>query len=178
MRLKFPMDRKMSRPPTRTDPVSPADDAACHRARALLGAARFAALAVIDPATGTPALSRIAFGLDADLVPQTLISSLSAHHAALLATPACALMVGEPGPRGDPLTHPRLMLQAVAQFVDRNADTHLAQRDHWLTGHPKSRLYVDFVDFSFVRFDVTSAFLNGGFGKAFRLSPQDLRARE
>lgn len=156
------------------DPVATADDAALVLARKLLSDARFAALAVIDKATLTPAISRIALAADRGGGLMSLVSSLSAHHASLVANPACAILMGEPGPKGDPLTYPRLMLQAVAGFVARADTAHADLRRQWLTLHPKSKLYVDFVDFGFVRFAVTSAMLNAGFGKAFRLTSGDL----
>jgi putative heme iron utilization protein len=158
----------------RPDPVQPADDAARAEARALL-AANHAALAYLDP-TGAPAISRIAFGLCPLGQPMTLISSLASHFAALKADPRCSLMVGEVGAKGDPLTHPRLMIRAHAAFVSADAPDRPALRAHWLKGHPKAALYIDFTDFAFVRFTPESALLNGGFGRAFRLSPEDLRA--
>ena len=158
----------------RPDPVQPADAAACAQARNLLAGARFGALAFTDAETGTPGISRIALGLDAAGGPVTLISSLSAHHAALRQNPLAALMVGEPGPKGDPLTHPRLMIRVEARFVDRAGADHAALRDGWLATHPKAKLYVDFGDFGFVRLVPLSAFLNGGFGRAVRLAPDDL----
>jgi putative heme iron utilization protein len=161
----------------RPDPVQPADEAACAQARDLLAGARFGALAFTDAETGTPGISRIAVGLDAAGGPVTLISSLSAHHAALRLNPAAALMVGEPGPKGDPLTHPRLMIRVAARFVERSDPGHAALRDQWLATHPKAKLYVDFGDFGFVRLVPLSAFLNGGFGRAVRLAPDDLTPR-
>jgi len=161
----------------RPDPVQPADEAACAQARNLLAGARFGALAFTDAETGTPGISRIALGLDAAGGPVTLISSLSAHHAALRQSPLAALLVGEPGPKGDPLTHPRLMIRVEAQFVDRAGADHAALRDGWLATHPKAKLYVDFGDFGFVRLVPQSAFLNGGFGRAVRLAPDDLTPR-
>ena len=158
----------------KTDPVQPAHQGARALASALLSGAGFAALAVLDPVTGAPAISRIAFARDPTGMPLSLISSLSAHHAALRANPAAAIMVGEPGPKGDPLTHPRLMLQVSASFIPQGDPAHAGLRDHWLERHPKSKLYIDFADFGFVRFAVTSAMLNGGFGKAFRIAPDDL----
>jgi putative heme iron utilization protein len=158
----------------RPDPVQPADAAACAQARNLLAGARFGALAFTDAETGTPGISRIALGLDEAGGPVTLISSLSAHHAALRQSPLAALMVGEPGPKGDPLTHPRLMIRVEAQFVDRADPGHTALRDQWLATHPKAKLYVDFGDFGFVRLVPLSAFLNGGFGRAVRLDPGDV----
>jgi heme iron utilization protein len=136
-----------------TDPVQPADPAACALGRRLISTARFAALAVTDPDTRTPGISRIAFGVEPGGGLLSLVSSLSAHHRALIAAPECALMVGEPtAGKGDPLTHPRLMIQCRAAFVGRLDPDHTTIRDSWLKSHPKSKLYIDFADFSFVRF--------------------------
>ncbi|QDC08465.1 HugZ family protein [Oceanicola sp. D3] len=155
-----------------TDPIRPTDDEARAMARALLDDARFGALGVLDG--GVPMVSRIAVGTDAGGGPVTLVSSLSAHTGALRAEPVCSLMVGEPGPKGDPLTHPRLSLHCAARFVERQSEAHAALRARWLESHPKAKLYIDFGDFGFVAMEVQGAFLNGGFGKAFRLTPQDL----
>lgn len=160
--------------PRHPDPVQPADDAARQLARALM-AANHAALATLDP-SGAPAISRVAFGLCPHGLPLTLISSLAAHFAQLQDDPRCSLMVGEVGAKGDPLTHPRLMIRAHAAFVAADAPDRPALRAHWLKGHPKAALYVDFADFAFVRFSPESALLNGGFGRAFRLTPTDLCA--
>ena len=159
----------------RRDPVQPADDSARAQARALLADAGFGALAFTDPETGAPGISRIALGRDAAGLPLTLISSLSTHHAGLRHHPVAALMVGEPGPKGDPLTYPRLMIRVAARFIDRADPDHAALRALWLADHPKALLYVDFGDFGFVRLSPISAFLNGGFGRAVRLTPDDLR---
>lgn len=159
------------KPDTNRDPVQPADAAALEQARGLMQAARHAALAYTDPETRTPGISRIAFGLGPEGGPVTLISALAPHFAALRANPACAVLVGEPGPKGDPLTHPRLMLQTVARFVASDDPARPALRAHWLHGHPKSTLYVDFADFAFVTLTVTAALLNGGFGRAYRIPP-------
>ncbi len=141
----------------------------------LLQGATHAALAYADPATGAPMISRIALGLDPAGCPVTLISALAAHWPGLRANPLCSVMVGEVGDRGDPLTHPRLMVQARADFVASDDPSRGAMRDHWLAAHPKAKLYVDFADFAFVRLVPQGALLNGGFGKAFRLSDDDLR---
>ncbi|MEY4872046.1 MAG: hypothetical protein RLZZ563_1376 [Pseudomonadota bacterium] len=160
--------------PAPFDPVATADDDARALAHSLLTAATHAALAVTDPADGLPGISRIAFGLAPGGGAVTLISALAPHFAALRAHPACALMLGEVGEKGDPLTHPRLMIKAHARFIAADDPDRPALRDHWLTTHPKARLYIDFTDFAFVRFTPTSALLNGGFARAFRLSPADL----
>lgn len=158
-----------------TDPIRPTDDTARAMARDLLDTAHFAALGVIDPESGAPFLSRIALACDPQGQPVSLISSLSAHARALTANPAASLLVGEPQDRGDPLTHPRLTVQARARTVARDDPGFDALRAHYLAERPKSKLYIDFGDFYFVRFEVQAGFLNGGFGKAFRLTPADLR---
>lgn len=157
------------------DPVNPTDDDARALARGLLAQARFAALGVTDPDSGFPAVSRIALALDADGCPVTLISDLAAHAKALAADPRAGLLVGEPGPKGDPLTHPRMSVFVTARPVARGGADHAALRALWLDRHPKAKLYVDFGDFGFVRLRPEGAALNGGFGKAYRLTPDDLR---
>lgn len=159
----------------RPDPVQPADEAARALALELLRGAGHAALAYLDAATATPGISRIAFGLDQQGGPVTLISGLAPHTAGLRAAPSCSVMLGEPGEKGDPLTHPRLMIRAEARFVAADDPARPALRDHWLSHHPKARLYVDFPDFAFVRLAPQGALLNGGFARAFRLSAEDLR---
>lgn len=159
---------------TKTSPIRPTDDEARTLARTLLETAAFGALGVRDPETGAPMVTRIAVATAPDGVPLTLISDLSQHTRALRADPVCSLLVGEPGPKGDPLTHPRLTLQARAVFTDRSGGDHAGLRDHYLAQQPKAKLYIDFGDFSLVRLEPTGALLNGGFGKAFVLTPEDL----
>lgn len=153
----------------KTDPIRPTDDEARSMARGLIADARFAALGVIDPETGAPMVTRIALVPGPDGVPLTLISDLSSHTAALNANPACSLLIGEPGGKGDPLTHPRLTLQARAERADK-----AALKGHYLTLYPKAQLYYDFGDFGLVRFAPIAGLLNGGFGRAYRLTAADL----
>jgi putative heme iron utilization protein len=155
-------------------PIRPTDDDARHLARDLITSARFAALGVIEPGTGSPLVTRVAFGTDPAGAPVTLISDLSLHTRALKARPEASLLVGEPAPKGDPLTHPRLTIQASASFLRHGAEGHADLAAHWLRDHPKSKLYIGFADFAFVRFTVIAAHLNGGFGRAFILTPADL----
>lgn len=139
-------------------------------ARDLIANARTAALAVtVDHA---PYVSRIAFGTAPDGAPLTLISSLAAHTRAIVSDPRAALLVGEAAGKGDPLNQPRLTLivRAVPVGVQERAEV----AAHYLRDHPKAKLYIDFADFAFFRFDVTCGHLNGGFGKAFTLTPGDM----
>lgn len=161
--------------PTPTDPIRPTDAEARALARQLIDTARFAALAALDPETGAPAISRIAVQTDADGQPITLISGLAAHFRALAADPRAALLLGEPGTRGDPLTHPRLSLTVAARFIDTGAEHDLLCA-RWLGVQPKAKLYIGLPDFRFVRLTMVAGLLNGGFGRAFRLSAADLAA--
>jgi putative heme iron utilization protein len=157
-----------------TSPIRPTDDEARALARRLIEAARFGALGVCDPETEMPMVSRIALGTTLDGLPVSLVSDLSHHTTALRRDPRCSILVGEPGPKGDPLTHPRVTLQCQAQFVTRRQDEFGRLRDHYLETHPKAQLYIDFADFNFVKLLPRIAHLNGGFGKAFTLTPADL----
>lgn len=160
---------------TRNTPlIRPTDDEAIAMAKGLINNAEFGALGFLDPETNTPVVSRIAIGTLADGTPMSLISDLSNHTKALRENPVCALLLGEPGAKGDPLTHPRISLQCRVEFLARDLDNHAEIRAHYLASHPKSKLYIDFADFSFVRFEIIKAAMNGGFGKAYEFSVSDL----
>lgn len=147
------------------------DDDARRLARRLLHEARHVALAVLDPATGFPFVSRVLLGMDEDGAPVLCISALAAHSRALRADPRASILAGEPG-KGDPLAYPRLTLQCVGEVVeDDGLRMHL--RDRFLARHPKAKLYVDFPDFSFWKLTPQGASLNGGFGRAFILTGED-----
>lgn len=165
-----------SNDPNGTEPKSvirTTDDEARRLAKGLVRSARFGALAVLDAKSGNPLASRVATGTDLDGTPVILTSTLSGHTAGILANPACSLLVGEPG-KGDPLAHPRISLFCRAAKIDRETDDHARLRRRYLARHPKAELYADFGDFSFFRMELTGASLNGGFGKAFELTPADL----
>lgn len=152
------------------------DEEARHLARVLLRGARFGALAVLEPDTGAPFASRVLVGIDTDGSPVTLVSTLSTHTAGLDGDGRASLLVGEPG-KGDPLAHPRLTVQCSAERIDRDGPAHARMRQRFIRRHSKSELYVDFGDFAFFRLAPASASLNGGFGRAYRLSAADLAIR-
>ena len=141
----------------------------------LLGSARHGTLAVLEAGGGHPLASRTAFACDTDGAPIILVSRLAAHTAALEADPRCSLLVGEPG-SGDPLAHPRMTLIARARPLERGTDEGARARERFLAAHPKSALYADFADFSFWRIEAARASLNGGFGRAWLLDGEPLRA--
>lgn len=152
------------------------DDDARRLARVLLRASRSAALAVLEPDTGFPYASRVLTGLDIDGAPVILVSALSVHTQALRRDPRASLLAGEAG-KGDPLAHPRLTVITQACEVDRGSDQHARLRDRFVRRHPKAKLYVDFPDFTFFKLVPLRANLNGGFGKAYVLTADDLLIR-
>lgn len=154
-------------------PLRETDEAARRLARTLIRSARYAAIAVMDPVSGFPSVSRVLVGTDIDGTPVILVSALSAHTKALVNDNRASLLVGEPG-KGDPLAHPRLGIQCLARSVERDTALHQQLRERFLARHPKTKLYIDFADFQFFRLDPQTASLNGGFGRAYMLPGEDL----
>ncbi|HTO33806.1 MAG TPA: HugZ family protein [Pararhizobium sp.] len=153
------------------------DDEARKLARITLRSARSASIAVIEPKSdGFPFVSRVLLGIDTDGTPVILVSALSTHTQALSADRRCSLLTGEIG-KGDPLAHPRLTVQCLADKVARDSDAHARIRERFVRRHPKSQLYVDFPDFAFYRLVPARASLNGGFGRAYALEGTDLLIR-
>ncbi|MBZ9673927.1 HugZ family protein [Mesorhizobium sp. ES1-3] len=142
-------------------------------AKTLLRSARFGALAVLEPQTGSPLASRVGVATDIDGAPLILVSMLAAHTSALLADPRCSLLLGEPG-KGDPLAHPRLTLICQASRLERGSQAHARAERRYLNRNPKAGLYAGLGDFSIFRLEPQRASLNGGFGKAYMLERSDL----
>lgn len=155
------------------DPTLPVDDEARRLARRLMRTARSGTLATNDHGSGTPFASLVSVATDLDGSPLILTSQLSVHTRLLEADPRCSLLLSAVG-KGDPLAHPRLTLIATAQRLERASEETRQVRRRYLTQHPKAALYADFPDFSFWRLDVSSASLNGGFGRAYRMTREDL----
>lgn len=154
------------------DPIRETDDEARRLARQLISSARYGSLAVLLPDGGHPFASRTAVASDIDRTPVILVSELSTHTAGLANDPRVSLLLGEPG-KGDPLAHPRITLQCNARRLAREDAAHGRVRARFLRRHPKSTMYVDFGDFSFFTLEPRTASLNGGFGKAYILLPED-----
>ncbi|WP_421857483.1 HugZ family protein [Oricola sp.] len=149
------------------------DPEAIRLARTLIATARHAALGVVLGETGHPGASRVALATDFDGAPIILVSALSWHTQALAGDPRCSLLVGEVG-KGDPLAHPRITLFGRAEPVTRNSEAGQRVKRRYLSRQPKAALYADFGDFTFFRIIIDRASLNGGFGKAYELTSDDL----
>ncbi|MEM6938744.1 MAG: DUF2470 domain-containing protein [Pseudomonadota bacterium] len=153
--------------------LQPVDEEVRRQAKALLRTARYAALAALDARDGAPTVSRVALATDMMGRPVFLMSRLSGHFQALEADPRCALLFGEPGEKGDPLSHPRITVGGHAQILqDGPARDHF--RNRFLAKNPKAQLYVDFPDMAFWRLTPDRMSFNGGFGKAYDAGPADL----
>ena len=157
----------------RPNVIRPTDAEAIRLAKTLLRSARFGAIAVIEPETGSPFASRVGVATDLDGAPLILVSLLSAHTRALLADPRCSLLLGEPG-KGDALAYPRLSLTCRALPLDAGSAGYDQARRRYLNRNPKAKLYAGLGDFRLFRLEPERASLNGGFGKAFLLGRDDL----
>lgn len=154
------------------DPIRPTDETARTLARGLLRSARSGALATLGR-DGHPASSLVSLATDIDGTPLILVSSLSAHTGNLIADRRASLLIASSG-KGDPLAHARITLKLAAKRVSRETSQAERVRRRFLARQPKAALYADFGDFSFFSLDILGASLNGGFGRAYELTPADL----
>ncbi len=155
------------------NPIRTTDDEARGLAKTLLRDTRFGSLAFMDKASGGPSVSRIIVACIPGQGLVTLISDLSAHSHALALDARCALLIGEPG-KGDPLAHARMSVVAQAVRLPEIMKENASLAEPFLAMHPKTKLYFNFLDFAFWRFSISRVDLNGGFGKAYQLTPDDL----
>jgi putative heme iron utilization protein len=135
-------------------------------AKALIREADHAALAVLEPETGQPLVSRVGLATLADGAPLIVVSHLAQHSAALDADPRCSLLVGNVG-KGDPLAHPRITLICRAALLP--PEERAGAREGYLAVHPRAAVYVDLPDFRFFRLEIERASFNGGFGRAYAI---------
>jgi putative heme iron utilization protein len=148
--------------PQETRPSAIAD---CKR---LLRISRTAALATLGD-DGAPLATWVGCASDLDGSPLLLLSDLAQHSKNLARDPRASLLLTDPPDRGDPLNQPRLTLSGV---VARRPDPYARRR--YLQRNPKAKLYAPFADFAIYRLRVERVHFNGGFGRADRLSPEDV----
>lgn len=155
------------------DVIRETDAEAIRLARTLMRTARHGALAVIEPETGSPLASRVGTATDVDGTPLILISGLSAHTKGIVADPRCSLLVGEIG-KGDPLAYARITLFCRARKLERGTPEYARAERRYINRNPKAKLYIELTDFTVFRLELERANLNGGFGKAYLLTSDDL----
>ena len=151
------------------------DDEARRLAKAIVRTARAGALALIDSENGRPLASLVGLATDIDGAPVFVMSSLSGRTKSLASDPRASLLIGAPG-KGDPLAQARITMVGAARRIAEGAERARLRR-RYLARHPKSKLYIDFKDFSFWRFNTETAHLVAGFGKAYALSGEDIATR-
>lgn len=149
------------------------DAEAIRLAKTLVRSARFGAIAALEAGSGAPLASRVGVATDVDGTPIILVSRLSAHTSAILADSRCSLLVGEPG-KGDPLAYARITLMCRAVMLEPETPARARAERRYLNRNPKAKLYVGLGDFCFFRLEVQRASLNGGFGKAYLLTHDDM----
>jgi putative heme iron utilization protein len=149
------------------------DAEAIRLAKTLVRKARYGVIATLDPATGSPIATRVGLSTDHDGTPVILVSTLSAHTPALIADSRCSLLIGDVG-KGDPLAHARITVFAKAREIARETTEHARLEWRYLSHQPKAKLYVGLADFRFFRLEPTGASLNGGFGKAYQMTADEL----
>lgn len=149
----------LSNPPR--DARQPADFDPLALGKVLLRSIRVGSLGTLEPSTGSPFVSLVSVATDFDGSPIILISRLSQHTQNLLADRRASVLLSQGG-KGDPLAHPRLTLQVMAERSDEPR-----HRNRFLARHPKAKLYADFPDFAFFRLRPLTLHLNGGFARAF-----------
>lgn len=155
------------------DVLRPTDDEAIRLAHTIMRMSRHGALAVLEPGTGIPLASRVAVATDHDGAPLILISALAAHTGAIEADKRCSLLLGEPG-KGDAMAHARITIICEAEKIARDDPRHARIEWRFLSHAPKARLYASLPDFAYYRLEPQRASLNGGFGKAFAFTRENL----
>ncbi len=149
----------------RTGPLlpQPAEPTHAERVRTLLAFASTGTLATISRKhPGFPFGSLMPFALDPAGRPLFLISNMAMHTQNLKADPHASLFVAQPPSDGDILGSARATLVGLAEPVPVS-DLPQA-RELYLAGHPNSRYWVDFADFSFFRLAPIDLYFVGGFG--------------
>ena len=100
-----------------------------------------------------------------------LLSDLSDHARNLQRDPRASLLMDGTLALKEPLTGPRLTLVGeVGVSPDQQGD-----KARYLAVHPEAELYAGFGDFRFYRFRFFEGLFVAGFGRIYRLKPEELK---
>jgi len=100
-----------------------------------------------------------------------LLSDLSDHARNLQRDARASLLLDGTLELKEPLTGPRLtLLGEVHVAPDQPGD-----KARYLAVHPEAALYAGFGDFRFYRFRIIEGLFVAGFGRIFRLKPEELK---
>jgi putative heme iron utilization protein len=100
-----------------------------------------------------------------------LLSDLSDHAKNLQRDPRASLLMDGTLELKEPLTGPRLTLLGEVQVSPDQA----GDKAIYLEAHPEAGLYAGFGDFKVYRFRIAEGLFVAGFGRIFRLKPEELR---
>src|SRR5687768_16181140 len=141
-------------------------------ARALLALAR-GSLGSLAERDGTPYpfVSLVLPALSAEGEIILLLSDLSDHAKNLQRDPRASLLMDGTLELKEPLTGPRLTLLGEVHVSPDQAGDKVC----YLAVHPEAALYAGFGDFRFYRFRYFEGLFVAGFGRIFRLKPEELR---
>jgi putative heme iron utilization protein len=100
-----------------------------------------------------------------------LLSDLSDHAKNLQRDPRASLLMDGTLELKEPLTGPRLtLLGEVRVSPDQPGD-----KARYLAVHPEAELYAGFGDFRFYRFRYFEGLFVAGFGRIYRLKPEEMK---
>ena len=141
-------------------------------AKALLGLPR-GSLGTLAERDGRPYpfVSLVLPALSGDGEVILLLSDLSDHAKNLQRDPRASLLMDGTLELKEPLTGPRLTLVGeVSLSPDQPGD-----KPRYLAVHPEAELYAGFGDFKLYRFRYFEGLFVAGFGRIFRLKPEELK---
>ncbi len=136
---------------------------------------RWAALATLED--GAPAVSMVAYAPFGDLSRLLLhLSGLARHTKNLLDDPRASLAISLPdNGSGDPQELARVSLRGEAMPLDESTDEWATARELYVGRFPASEMRFELPDFFLFEFRPEQVMYVGGFGRALRLTADQLR---
>jgi putative heme iron utilization protein len=145
-------------------------------AMALVEAQRWAALAVVD--AGSPAVSMVAYAVDADRTALLFfVSHLARHTGVLLESGRAGLAISAPDDgRSDPQTLPRLSLGCRVEALARDDAAFAGAAALYVRRFPEAAGRFELGDFVLIRLIPEEVRYVGGFARAASFSWDQLRS--
>jgi putative heme iron utilization protein len=143
-------------------------------AAALILSERWAAIATIHE--GQPLASHVAFAVEPGLTGLLFhISQMAAHTQALLEDPRACLAVGRPDTGdGDPQLLARVSLSGKVTAIEPDSGEFEVAKAVYVKRFPAAEMRFELGDFILFRFEIETARWVGGFGRAARMTGQQL----
>lgn len=117
-----------------------------------------------------PFVSLVLPALSENGEPLLLLSDLSDHAKNLQRDPNASLLFDGTLELKEPLTGPRLTLIGTV----RRSENQAADKKRYVARQPSAELYVGFGDFHCFRFRILEGLFVAGFGRIYRLTPEEL----